>query len=271
MNKSKSFTFTTNNYTPEDEEHLRALFNKGKVEYLVYGREVGESGTPHLQGFIRFKSQRSIRAVSKDIPRSHLEYTKGDLQSNYLYCTKDEDYVELGTRPYIKPGKRNDLEDIKRAVNEGESLPSIVEKYVSNYQQLKFAENLEKYRKPKKYNPKKVIWLYGPPGSGKSRWAMDHAPDDDWYISMRNLKWWDGYTGQSYVILDDFRGDFCTFHELLRILDVYPYRVETKGSSIYLQATTIVITSCMRPESVYNTREDIEQLLRRISEVREFK
>ena len=88
---------------------------------------------------------------------------------------------------------------------------------------------------------------------------------------MRDLKFWDGYYGQKYVIIDDFRKDFCTFHELLRILDRYPYRVHIKGSSLYLEATTIIITSCFGPEEVYETREDLQQLMRRIDKIQIFK
>ena len=47
-------------------------------------------------------------------------------------------------------------------------------------------------------------------------------------MSSRNLQWFDGYMGQKVVCFDDFRKDFCTFHELLRLLDRYPMDVPVK-------------------------------------------
>ena len=38
-----------------------------------------------------------------------------------------------------------------------------------------------------------------------------------------NYKWWEGYDGHEVVLLDDIRKDFCKFHELLTLLDIYPY------------------------------------------------
>lgn len=84
------------------------------------------------------------------------------------------------------------------------------------------------------------------------------------------MKWWEGYWGQSAALIDDFRADFCTYHELLRILDVYPLRLEVKGSSVPSRLTKIYITSPFHPEDVYKTREDIGQLLRRITEIKFF-
>ena len=56
--------------------------------------------------------------------------------------------------------------------------------------------------------------------------------------------------------------------ELLKLLDIYPYTVETKGGSRQIQATTFYITSCKPPEEVYNPHafdkeERVDQLLRR--------
>lgn len=87
-----------------------------------------------------------------------------------------------------------------------------------------------------------------------------------------NDKWWDGYSGQSLVIFDDYRPSLCPFHEILRILDRYPYRVQLKGSSIELSATSFVLTTCSRPEVLWHSRttEQLGQLLRRITEIIEF-
>ena len=47
--------FTWNNY-PVDWKAILDK-NSSNVSGYVYGKEVGESGTPHIQGYIRFKTK----------------------------------------------------------------------------------------------------------------------------------------------------------------------------------------------------------------------
>lgn len=267
--RSRTFVFTINNYTQQDIDTFTTDNFRKQVRYYIYGFETGEKEeTPHMQGFIIFHNQKTFLQLKKILPRAHLEKTKGNTEQNTAYCSKDGDYQEYGTPP--KPqGKRTDLEVIKQKVLSNTPLQDIIP-IIQDYQQLKFMEGLMKYQKPTECKKKNILWYYGGTGSGKTRQAIKQG-GDDYYISMNNLRWWDGYYGQKVVILDDFRKDFCTFHELLRILDRYPYRVQIKGSSLWLQAETIIITSCFRPEDVYETREDVKQLLRRIDRVVEFK
>ena len=87
---------------------------------------------------------------------------------------------------------------------------------------------------------------------------------------MSTARWWDGYDAHENVIIDDMRKDFCKFHELLRYLHEHPFHVETKGGTRQFLARNIVITSCYSPDQLFETREDINQLLRRIDEIRKF-
>lgn len=95
--------FTLNNYTEEDEEKLRLEFDNGNFSYLVFGREVGKSGTPHLQGYVHFKQQKSLKQIKALIGnRAHIEYARatGDKFSmRWLYCMKDGDFEEFGEKP----------------------------------------------------------------------------------------------------------------------------------------------------------------------------
>ena len=51
MQRSATWVFTINNYQPADIERLTSL---DKERYVcVFGEEVGEKGTPHLQGYLR--------------------------------------------------------------------------------------------------------------------------------------------------------------------------------------------------------------------------
>jgi hypothetical protein len=88
-----------------------------------------------------------------------------------------------------------------------------------------------------------------------------------------NNKWWDGYSNEKTVIIDDYRASLCTYQDLLRILDRYPLRVEMKGTTAHLAATVFIITTNARPEVMWasRTEEALDQLLRRITTVIEFK
>lgn len=83
--------FTWNNYPENGMETLVELFEKCEIEYTI-GEEVGEMGTPHLQGYI--KSKTKIRPIEKfKIKEIHWEKCKGNQEQNVKYCTKSGKYV----------------------------------------------------------------------------------------------------------------------------------------------------------------------------------
>ncbi len=226
---------------------------------MVIGEEVGESGTPHLQGFITFKRSYRLAALKKLFPTCHWEPSKTTDAGNY--CMKEK-YVVEDNRAQ---GKRTDLALVVETAKSG-GLAMCVEQHPTAF--IKYHGGIEKFcyyiAAACAFKPR-VVWIHGPTGVGKTRAVVESEPD--LWISGKSLRWWDGYHNQEAVLFDDFRRDFCTFHELLRILDRYPYSVEVKGGYRQLNSKRMYITSCFKPDDVYETREDIGQLMRRISAV----
>lgn len=91
--KHRAFVFTTNNYSDADQQRLRDLAADPGVRYVVFGRERGESGTPHLQGFVYFKNPRAFAATSRVLGgHSHVEPAYGTNSQAADYCKKDGDF-----------------------------------------------------------------------------------------------------------------------------------------------------------------------------------
>jgi hypothetical protein len=122
---------------------------------------------------------------------------------------------------------------------------------------------------PKREWKTEVLWFYGPTGTGKSRRAFEMT-DEPYVHNMSSGKWFDGYEGQDDVIFDDMRKDTFKFHELLRLFDRYHMKVEVKGASVNWCPKRIIVTTCFKPEQMYETREDLQQLMRRIEQVVHF-
>lgn len=99
---SKRWCFTWNNYPSDAMETLETLFKELELEYLV-GREVGEEGTPHLQGYIECNTK--IRPVEKlKLPTCiHWEKCKGNRVQNEIYCSKDGQFIHS---PALKPPRK---------------------------------------------------------------------------------------------------------------------------------------------------------------------
>lgn len=263
MSKARSWCFTLNN--PSLKEGVYQ--NMPNVAYIIVGDEIGESGTPHHQGYVYFTNAISFKSVKKLLPEGcHIEQARGSPEQASIYCKKTKILYEHGNLP--KQGKRNDIVIIKELINTDKNMNNIIDE-INSYQALKCAEMIFKYREKKRNWKPTVSWFWGSSGTGKTKTAFEILPNA--WVSGKNLKWWDGYDAHDDVIIDDFRGDFCTFHELLRILDRYPYRIETKGGSRELLAKRIIITAPLQPTDLYpSCGEQMEQLLRRIDEIKYF-
>lgn len=116
--QSSNWCFTLNNYTDNDIERISVAAVKDNITYLIYGKEVGESGTPHLQGFVRFSSKKRVGGVKAVIGGDpHVEVARNP-KAAIEYCKKDGEYKEFGEF-LLEQGKRNDIETIKKEIQEG--------------------------------------------------------------------------------------------------------------------------------------------------------
>lgn len=90
--RSRCWCFTLNNYTEKELSQCLNYFESKKFTFIV-GKELGECGTPHLQGYLKNKNQISFSTLQKALPRAHLEAARGDQQENYVYCSKGGDFT----------------------------------------------------------------------------------------------------------------------------------------------------------------------------------
>lgn len=264
MSKVRSWCFTLNNYSEQEKDLLKAM----KYKYLVLGYEVGENGTPHIQGYVQFKNARSLGGLKKIVDRAHWEQAKGTPQQAADYCKKDKNFEEFGEAP-AGGGSRQDIHVVKEMVNSGKSLYDIWG-VATSYQAMKMAQLGLSIKPLQRREPPTVIWIHGPTGVGKTKIAHDICFEEpDFWVSNAGTaeQWWDGYHGQPCALFDEFRAGTMKFATALRVFDRYQVRLPVKGSTVVWSPTLILVTSCSSPSEIYSkkTEEDIKQLERRIT------
>lgn len=88
--QSKAWCFTLNNYTEEEKAFIDSMDDEKKrdesgISYIIYGIEIGESGTRHLQGYIEFSKRIRLSGCRKLLQRAHFERRRGtSLQGVFL-------------------------------------------------------------------------------------------------------------------------------------------------------------------------------------------
>lgn len=115
--RAKNWAFTLNNYTDDDVRRLSS--GHDQVSYLVFGREIAETGTPHLQGFVQFRRKLSLAAAKRIISQRANMSVARNVHAAAEYCKKDdENFVEIGSLGEGR-GSRSDLDEFKEAVKSG--------------------------------------------------------------------------------------------------------------------------------------------------------
>lgn len=269
--RSRDFVFTTNNYTEDNIKSLKAL----DYSYIVWGEEVGDSGTPHLQGYVRFKSARTVSSVIKKMTGSHIEIKKGTPAQAIEYCKKDGVWTEIGEPPK-SPAEGGEMEKkrwrtIYEKAEEGdeqwliENEPNVAFKHLATFRSHK-KPKMEILTYADEDTPHE--WWYGETGTGKSRTLWEEYP---LHYQKEKNKWWCGYTGQDIVVIEE--ADPKTMEHLASRMKVwadrYPFPGEIKGARIEgIRPMKIIVLSNYPMEACFTNQEDIEPLQRRFRTIR---
>lgn len=260
----RSWCFTLNNYTDED---IANISDWADVKRCVVGREVGESGTPHLQGWVVFAKPRRLGSCRK-LPsgdKMHWEKTRSD-QAAEKYCSKDNDIcININNRKTAGVGMKDFVEDIKAGQSEIQLLenhPGYLARYPNFPKRVRL---LTRQAQSKQRTPPTILWIHGATGVGKTRWVVER--EDELDIVTFQGPFLLGLTGAAAVLFDDFRAKQVDFAFLLRLLDRYSLSVPVKGGELPWIPERIYITTTHEPEKTFFNGEDLGQLRRRLTAV----
>lgn len=244
------------------------------VQYACVGRELcPTTGRTHWQAYVEFSKPVRGSFVKSHFGQAdcHFEARRGTQDEAIRYCKKDGLWAVYGTPG--KQGARNDLREVADAIRGGKSISSIAEENPAIYCQyrngLRDIGGFAIAESSKQFRQIQVSVYHGKAGCGKTRKAVEENPDA-YILSAPDSGqiWWDGYEGQSCLILDDFYGGI-KYSSLLRVLDGYQYRLAIKGSFTYAQWTKVIITSNDHPDTWYQmfNGKVSPALKRRINEI----
>lgn len=292
--KHQGFCFTHNNWAETDQEQYTALHASGYFRWVIWGKETAPTtGTPHLQGFFWLSEPKQLAVVKKKFRGAWVAVPGKDKGPDYwlAYCQKqDIDATILGVQPTQEEflaqvpkgqGKRTDLLDVKKKIDQGISCEELMEdddhfgafaghaKFFQQYQSAK--------RRRKGYCMPEVHVRWGGTGTCKSRFVWEKynydtsklfklAPD----MVTNGKAWYDGYYGHEAVLIEEFRPGHLKYNTLLDITDGYPTQVQIKGVTVHWSPKAIYITSPNRPEEWYpnlTAKDKIDQLMRRITSI----
>lgn len=251
----RRFVFTWNNYSNDDFEKACAFIER-YCKYGIIGKETAPTtNTHHLQGYCNLLTPTRFTTIKTRLSNCiHIEKANGSDVQNKDYCSKSFVAFEKGTP--IGQGKRTDLHDVVDTISGGDvSYSSIAAKHPVAF--IKYWRGIKQYISsispiPPRNFKTLVYFYWGEPGTGKSRRALEEAQavnPNSIYYKPRGL-WWDGYSQQECVIIDDFYG-WIKYDELLKICDRYPYKVQIKGGFEEFTTKRIWITSNVDIYSLY--------------------
>jgi len=240
------YCFTINNPTAEDTP----VFEAGRMAYMVFGHEVGENGTPHIQGYVRFVGRPRLATVAALFPRAHVEVARGSEEQNRTYCTKDGNSEEFGTYDASAgsrqgQGARHDLDAILGEIQEGNGLAAIAQNHFGDF--VRYHSGISRAHQllappPPVQRDIYVLYMFGLTGTGKTHRVMMAYGRAVFRIVGCPKNPFDGYNGQPVLFLDEFT-DAWSITELNGLLDKWAFTAQARYNNHEAAWTVVILAS----------------------------
>ena len=254
--RSRSWCYTLNNYPLI----AMSLIRRTPAKYHIMGRETGESGTRHLQGYIEFRNGKTMSAVKKlpGFRRMHLEIRRGTSREAADYCKKDGDFWEEGERSLTQEEKGTEEKDRWSnmvTLGKGGKMDDIADQephaFIQHYMTFKRLARDYQIAPLDLEEPPDNLWVYGEPETGKSKYARSLGTCYDKSCN----KWWMHYRGDDeyeIVLIDDFsKCHRCLGYYMKRWLDIFSFPSEDKNGGKNIRPKRFVITSNYHPSEIF--------------------
>lgn len=274
--RGRAFCFT--NWEAADYDWKAWLDNNGWADYLLIGRETcPTTKLEHWQGYVHANGPKSW-AMAKDSfsKETHVEIAKGGFAANFAYCTKAGNWREYGVRPAT--GRRTDLAEFRRALDADGTRTMQAAYNIDFGLACQYRAGIQDYQNRQlhaaaktRIRKVKCSVYHGLTGTGKTRAAFEAYPGA-YLICGSDLAWWAWYEQEEVCIIDEYSNDI-KITELLKLIDIYPKRLNVKGGSTMANWSTVIITTNLEPHRLHasaNARHR-QALSRRIWEWVEFK
>lgn len=289
--KNLFLTYPQNDTTPEVAMDRLKEHYKDDLNCAIVAQEKHKDGHNHLHIYCKLNNRFT---TTKNTYFNFIADKQGNYQSCkkpidvIQYVSKAGEYITYNIDPtkYIKQSKSHTtvqskgiFKQITDEITKDTDYRDILDKYpdicLQHGKKIKdYINDVKTAQKPKYRDwQMEVEYHYGETGTGKSRYAFkDYNPETHYVLRKANgdAVWWDGYTGQETIIIDDFTPKAYKLSYMLNLLDRYAMTIDIKGGSTQLLAKKVIITSNYQPEDLYTgelCKEHRKALLRRFTKI----
>lgn len=249
--------------------HLEAV---ARMDDYIIARESHADGSLHLHAAIKypdgirradvFPPANSGRTSVFDFMGYHGHYeVPRSFKDCIKYCAKDGDFITNLSGDYLG-GAHKKKQFVTDVLQKKTVVQMLAEGDISWVQarQAVYAKSL--LIEPYEHTGVRGVWIYGPPGVGKTHKARSMANGERPFIKAQN-KWFDGYAGEKTIILDDYDCGATLGHYLKIWLDKWACTGEVKGATVNLSHERFIITSNYSPEEMFPDPVMCEAIKRR--------
>ena len=265
--RSRAWCITENN-PPEGRKEwlIDNLERLPNVVYSIFSLEHQDGeGTPHLQGYIRFKHAVTMSSVKTRLlsKRIHLEVRRGTEFEAASYCWKEcEPFVEVGTRP-TEDGSEKDSsvwDVILRMLELGSTPRDIMLEYPAAY--ARYSSGIEKMRMElisnsiNTWRDVNVTYLWGSTGVGKTRSVLESLDDpSDVYRVTDYRHPFDNYRGQATIIFEEYRSSI-SIEKMLIYLDGYICELPCRYANKIANWSEVYVITNIHPNDQYRNVQE---------------